>query len=1138
MTFTEGRGLSAGVIARALDLFPPTPDQTRVIEAAAEPALVVAGAGSGKTETMSMRVLWLVANGFVRADEILGLTFTRKAAGELAERIADRLAQLDEYGRRGLLPHLAEIVASDEFARLEGVKPRAQRRAIIRDVIEIFAARRGHEADESAVADDLLDRPRVSTYNAFADAIVRENAARIGRDPDAAMLADSSAWIVARRVAVRAEGAGLEDMDGTLGPLVDAIRTLSGELLDHRADPEAVRRYAVRQAAEFAPFVDDSVATTRSWESAHRALTALPTFLDIVADYEAEKSRRGVLEFANQVAGALDVTEAAPDVIEQLREQYPVVLLDEYQDTSVLQTRLLAALFRDSAVMAVGDPNQAIYGWRGASADNIPSFPADFAQEKPAHRFELMTSWRNDTSILTAANTLVKSFETAPRTGVSELGARDGAGPGVVDVTYPRTIDEEAAGVADWFARRQAEHTGRDPLTGAVLFRSKAHMQRFADALGERGVPHRILGLGGLLSVPEVTDVVSALRVIHDPLQGSALIRLLVGPRFAVGVADMGALHDVAVSLSTRDQALAPLSADVTQRVRDSAGIDEQVSIIDALDFVRRSRADHGFLSAFTEEGLARLKESGEMFDRLRRASSQPVPDLIRLIEQELRLDIELPANESRGAARTAASQLRAFADEVRGFLSVDERGTLGSVLSWLDHAEKKDDMAPRAEAPEPGVVQLLTVHGSKGLEWDAVAVVRLVANEFPGSIKNKSGGFRMGSLPNAFRGDAAALPSFDWQAPAVIPDAKALRAETKELKAAFDAFEQGNRDHHADEERRLAYVAVTRARTHLLLTGSYWAGQSEPRNPSAYLVEILAALGRDAVPEMTKDAETKSYDDENPYAGEGATISWPLDALGARRARVAAAADLVRGAEMAEPTVELQRLLDERDARGATRVMPVPTRVPASKFKDYVVGFDETISALARPMPERPYRQTRLGTLFHQWVEERSGLTGRAASIDDALWDTDDGEEWADPAAQTDDDARDLGVLREKFERSEWAILKPIEVETEVDFPLVLDENEPPHIMICKLDAVYRRNGRIEIVDWKTGKAPRTPAERTDRMLQLALYRLAYHRRHGVPLDEIDVALFYVPDELVLRDEGAMGERELIARWRAARKP
>nr|BFF11920.1 hypothetical protein GCM10025699_32230 [Microbacterium flavescens] len=95
-----------------------------------------------------------------------------------------------------------------------------------------------------------------------------------------------------------------------------------------------------------------------------------------------------------------------------------------------------------------------------------------------------------------------------------------------------------------------------------------------------------------------------------------------------------------------------------------------------------------------------------------------------------------------------------------------------------------------------------------------------------------------------------------------------------------------------------------------------------------------------------------------------------------------------------------------------------------------------------------------------------------------------------------------------------------PLEVETEIDFTMTgLDGR--PHVVICKLDAVYRREdrgGRIEIVDWKTGAAPRTDAEKDERMLQLELYRQAYHAKHGVPLDEIDVALYYVAEDLVLR--------------------
>src|SRR5690606_12613235 len=208
------------------------------------------------------------------------------------------------------------------------------------------------------------------------------------------------------------------------------------------------------------------------------------------------------------------------DVRAELREQHRVVLLDEYQDTSVIQTRFLAALFRDSAVMAVGDPHQSIYGWRGASADNLYAFEQSFAGRQAARTYSLMTSWRNDRSILDVANRVLQPLER-PGLEVPALEPRPGAGRGRVEAAFPLTVDEEAEAVADWFQRRREEHAAaaengaRTAHTGAILFRSKRHMQTFAGALARRGIPHRILGLGGLLSTPEVVDVVSMLRVIH-----------------------------------------------------------------------------------------------------------------------------------------------------------------------------------------------------------------------------------------------------------------------------------------------------------------------------------------------------------------------------------------------------------------------------------------------------------------------------------------------------------------------------------------------------------------------------------------------------------------------------------------------
>ncbi|WP_292794299.1 ATP-dependent DNA helicase [Microbacterium sp. UBA6633] len=1149
--------LSATDIAAALGLPTPTAAQQQVIEAPLEPALVVAGAGSGKTETMSARVVWLVANGLVRRDEVLGLTFTRKAAGELAERIGARLAVVDEYGRRGLLPHLPEIVAGGALRRVAEAAPGRQRELVRSHVLDELAQHYGTAGEPGALrtADDLLIRPRVSTYNAFADGIVREHAARIGRDPDVAMLSQAASWMLAREVVLRSDLPELEEVDYALGTVIDAVQRLAGAALDHRVDLAEAERLAAAQAAAFEPYRSHADV-----EKAAVNLRTLPTLTSLVRDYIAEKDRRGVLDFADQVSGAYDIVESAPDVRAELREQHRVVLLDEYQDTSVIQTRFLAEVFRDTAVMAVGDPHQSIYGWRGASADNLYAFPRSFSSTGDVRTYSLMTSWRNDRRILDVANRVLEPLQR-PGLDVPPLEPRPGAGEGTVAVRYPFTVDDEAAEVAAWFAERRAAHeeASTSPHTGAILFRSKRHMQTFAGALAARGIPHRILGLGGLLATPEVVDVVSTLRVVHDPTAGSALIRLLTGPRFGVGVADMAALYELGRALAERDTALMPLPEEVRARLRSSRGADEAVSIVDAVDIVRAVRDDYRLLEGITPEGRSRIRAAGEMLERLRRASSQPIPELIRLIELELRLDIELAANETRGPARVAATQLRAFADEVRAFLAADERGTIGSLLAWLDKAESTDELMPRPEPPEPGVVQLLTIHGSKGLEWDAVAVVRVVVDELPGRVSDTSGWFGFGVVPFALRGDRDALPRFVWD-PEEAMEGEADPGKRQKLAqaslsggatkanphgGALKRFKDAYREYQRQEERRLAYVAITRAKSDLLLSGAHWAGQKAPRTPSPYLLEAIDVLGLDAIPPVDPD--------ENPYDGPGATLHWPLDPLGGRRPVVSAAAAVVEEAlqgDTLEPTEELRRLLDERAARQRGTDAEAPTRVPASRFKDYVTDYTGTLSSLVRPMPERPYRQTRLGTLFHAWVEQRSELVGVGTRVDEALWEVDEDEPEDDgapgaPASGAAADAADLAALQETFERSEWGPLQPLAVEIEIDFALgaglpgVRPDATEAHIVICKLDAVYRRadrGGRIEIVDWKTGRAPRTPQEREERMLQLALYRLAYHRRFGVPLEEIDVALYYVADDLVIRGDRVYSEEELFQRWSAAR--
>jgi DNA helicase II / ATP-dependent DNA helicase PcrA len=1099
-----GAVLSAAAIAAALGQFPPTVEQTAVIEAPLAPALVVAGAGSGKTETMAARVVWLVANGIVRRDEVLGLTFTRKAAGELAERIQRRLARLSEFERRGLLPALPALHAEgllDVFGAIEREgRGEAARSAAMAELAARFG---GVQHPLPADDDALLHRPTVSTYNSFADAIVREHAVRIGWDAEAAVLSESAAWLLMRRVVFGSDDPRLEERTEALRTIVDGALRIARDGVDNLVDLDELEVFPERflDVLERPSTRKGTVVYADVAEAADK-VGALGMLAGLARTYATEKRRLGVLDFSDQVAGAMRIVRSHGAVAEELRARYRVVLLDEYQDTSVVQTDLLAALFGGTAVMAVGDPHQAIYGWRGASAGNLGGFPAAFSPGAPCSTYTLLTSWRNSSAVLTAANAVLAPLAASSAVPVEELRPRPGAPEGIVELAFDDDLDAEADRVAAWFARVRAERAaGGAPTSGAVLFRSKKHMVRFGDALGARGIPHRILGLGGLLSTPEVVDVVSALRVISDPSAGSALIRLLSGPRWAIGLADLRALAQLARRIARSDAALQPLAPEVAERIRAGAG-EDQGSLVDALDFVLQHRADHGWLEEFTPAARERLRDAAAVFTGLRQAAGMPVPELVRLIELELRLDVELAANEARGPARIASAQLRAFVDELQGFLAADESGSLSSLLAWLDHAEQLDEFAPRTEPPEDDVVQLLTIHGSKGLEWDAVAVVRLVADELPSRGTGKKGWLYFGVLPYPFRGDVAWLPRFEWE-PHLAPTQQHLRD-------ALTAFEDANTARQLEEERRLAYVAVTRARDRLLLTGASWSGTTKSRAQSVFLRETAEALGVELPVDEPGD---------NPYLGERRLLQWPIDPLGARRGVVEAAAATVRtalDADRADPDADLALLLAERDARQTPARGAAPTRIPASRYKEFVADYDGTVARIARPLPERPYRQTRLGTLFHAWVEQRSGAVGLGASLDDGWWEADDDT----GAVASDDDAADLARLQEHFERSEWAGLQPVEVETEIDFAFTGLDGQP-HVVICKLDAVYRRadrGGRIEIVDWKTGRPPRDAGERDERMLQLELYRRAYHEKHGIPLEEIDVALYYVAADLVLR--------------------
>ena len=1107
----------------------PTPEQTRVIEQPlGRSVLVIAGAGSGKTETMANRVVWLVANGFARPSQILGLTFTRKAAGELGERVADRLQR---------------------FADRLG-DPETERRLAPRELERARALR--------AFMEEGLDLPEVSTYNAFASAVVQEFGGLAGVAMGATVIDASTAWGVARQVVCASDDEALVRSGDSIAVIVKQVMGLDHAVSDNLTslDEVLVRIERLQRLAQLPYNEKKSDGRYAGIDRVLENMQATRLAVHLARGFAEEKRRRGLIEFSDQLALAVETLRRSPEAIRVLRQRTPIVLLDEVQDTSVGQTALLSMLFGGGSVMAVGDPHQSIYGFRGASASNLQTFHRDFRAEgssgQPDVTLDLSTSWRNPGAVLEAANVVsaplaarleaeTRGISAKPLTSRAHyLGRPEHGGAPALETIVEETVDREFEAIARWVREARDEHLAREQRlpTAAVVFRSRKHMAAVADALWAAGVPNRIIGLGGLLTTPEITDLVCALRCLWFADGGGELLRLLAGPRFRLGAADLRGLQRAAAWFSRRDHAKQPIGDEDLAATSAITDPERSFTLLDALDEIAAMpHLDHAALRDVTEQGRIRLREAGQMLRGLRQEVGGDIPSLLRSVAQALHLDIELDAAEHTGyeGSAVARANLDAFSDLVEGFLASDEQGTLASVLSWLERAGEDDEAAEHVPPPEPGTVQLITVHGSKGLEWDLVVVPRLVDDEFPAAAREGMGWLRPGQLPDELRGDAAARPRLSLEA----------AATQKEAVDAIAAYQDELKQRHAAEERRLAYVAMTRAASRLLLTCSFWGGQSRVRGPAVYLRELESAGMIGPLPQQSEH-------ESDPTPLQGRTLLWPLDPLGRRADAVLAAADALRqrldeppsdrseargdskGPNALHPVVEL--LLAEREAERSSpsaAARQQAERLTASTFHEFIENPVEAERRRLRPLPVRPYRRTRTGNLFHEWVERRaSTAVGTALALD-----------ISDPEASLADTGsephEDLQLLIEQFERSRWADRQPIAVELEITLPFA------GRTLVCKLDAVYRderagdgdetRETRYEIVDWKSGRPPGTDDERASRFLQLDLYRHAYARHAGVDPQSIDVTLFYVAEGQELRSRAQRSLEELELLWKEA---
>jgi DNA helicase-2/ATP-dependent DNA helicase PcrA len=1062
-----------------------TDEQWTCVSAPLEPFVIVAGAGTGKTTVMAARVVWLVASGLVAEHEVLGLTFTNKAAGELAERVTRLLRRWREVHPVG--------------------------------------------------PDEEPGEPTIATYHAFARRLIDEQGLRAGIEPGSRLLSDAAV----AQLAFREVCAAPLEANAALGPTRVAadVMALDANLAEQTISTDEVRAHSREVVDAIAALPRPTQAIRGIAETARRRLE----LADLVDRVRAARVRAGGLDFADHMRLCVELVRGSEELVEGMRATYRVVLLDEYQDTSIAQRVILSTLFRGCAVTAVGDPLQAIYGWRSASVANIASFGAHFGADGVAPVHVLSVNRRSGVPILEAANRIAADLRDA-HPEVAPLRAPEPR-EATLRVALLPTVEDECAWIAEQVAAEVA--AGRAPEQIAVLGRANDALGPIRDAITARGIPACISGTEAITASPYAMTVLATLRALADPSDNTAVVTLLAGPRWRIGPADLEALRWRAEALAgggRRDRREAGQDApdgedaDLAARLAGHAAVPDPVERASLLEAAADpgphvSPAARGRLAAFVAE-----------LGRLHRHVGEPLADLVaRVVEvtgarveaaladalagaSAARLGGGLGGGSGPGAGTTAHGDvgLDGLVRLVDGFADADGRSGLGAFLAYLDVAEQLGGGGEQVDQPVvPGAVQLMSMHKAKGLEFEVVVLPHLCDHVFPGGQASERWTTRAHVVPIDLRDDRHVLPRLAGYTTGDLED-----------------FHAQCRAHDRSGDDRLAYVAATRAKDVLIASGHWWGpSQKRTRGASPYL-EALRAQAAEAAEQLFLADEPWASEPTGDAPGEAASnplldtvheAAWPPPDPAAddplRRAAEAVEALLAAGdggnvgdpwatpvpgaAPDGDPVVAawdraILALLARSDPDGAReRLVPVPGVLSASAAMDLAsdpAGFGER---LLRPMPRRRSRHADLGTAFHAWVETRLGI--QPLITDDELPGAADAE-IASPA--------DLEALKASFERLPYATRTPVGLE--VPFAVALGGR----VLRGRIDAVFPTGPdaptgqRWEVVDWKTS------AHDEADPLQLAIYRVAWAERMGVPLDAVGAAFAFVRSGTVQRPD------------------
>jgi DNA helicase-2/ATP-dependent DNA helicase PcrA len=696
-------------------------EQRRAVTHPDGPLLVVAGAGTGKTQVITRRIAWLIATRRARPSEILALTFTDKAAEEMQVRVD----QLVPYG-----------------------------------------------CTDTAV----------STFHAFGDRVIREHALELGLPSDVRVLTRPEVVIFLREHLFDFELDAYRPL-GDPTRFLGALATLFSRCKDEDVSPAAYLAYAERLARDAQTAIATATAAgdpeseteTDAADAAAALAEEARRQMELARAYEryqALLAADGFIDFGDQVSLALRLVRESPAARRELQGRFRYILVDEFQDTNRAQAELVAVLAEPHRnVTVVGDDDQSIYKFRGAAISNILEFQARY---RGARTIVLRRNYRSLAPVLDAAYRLIR-FNDPDRLEVRSaivkrlVAERRPAAPSPVRLDAYASGGEEADGVAAGIAARIA--AGARPREIAVLVRSNAAADPILRSLNLAGVPWRFSGTSGLYARPEVRLLLSFLRAMADLASSTDVYALAASDVYGLGGPDLTAIVNMA---RRRNRSL----WDVLDELERQPGILR-------LSPTTRAAASHLVedLRAYAE--LAHQRPAGEVLFAFLKGSG---------------LLARFAAADSV-AAEEAVQNVARFFDIIRAqsALLADDRAPF--VARHLQTLIEAGDDPPTADIdPDADAVSVLTVHKAKGLEFPVVYLVGLVAGRFPATD----------------RGEPLPLP----------------------VELVRETLPTG--DFALQEERRLFYVGMTRARDELVLTHAADYGGGRPRRVSPFVLEAL----------------------------------------------------------------------------------------------------------------------------------------------------------------------------------------------------------------------------------------------------------------------------------------------------------